>query len=39
LHHGRWSEQEIQRVSALLNDTAKAIVDGPPVQPVQEKAE
>lgn len=39
LHHGRWSEQEIQRVSALLNDTAKAIVDGPAVQPVQEKAE
>ena len=39
LHHGRWSAEEIQRVATLLNDTAKAIVDGPAVQPVQEKAE
>lgn len=29
LHHGRWSPQEILRVRDLLNDTAKAIVDGP----------
>jgi DNA-binding PadR family transcriptional regulator len=39
LHHGRWSAEEIQRVAALLNDTAKAIVDGPAVQAAQEKAE
>ncbi|MEB0005639.1 PadR family transcriptional regulator [Pseudomonas sp. MH9.2] len=29
LHHGRWDAAEILRVSTLLNDTAKAIVDGP----------
>ena len=29
LHHGRWSPEEILRVRDLLNDTAKAIVDGP----------
>jgi len=29
LHHGRWNAAEILRVSTLLNDTAKAIVDGP----------
>ncbi|EIK98211.1 PadR family transcriptional regulator [Pseudomonas sp. M47T1] len=29
LHHGRWSPDEIVRVSDLLNRTAKAIVDGP----------
>ena len=28
LHHGRWSPQEIQRVHNLLNNAAKAIVDG-----------
>ena len=39
LHHGRWSTEEIARVAALLNDTAKAIVDGPFVQPTAEKAE
>ncbi|KAA8741397.1 PadR family transcriptional regulator [Pseudomonas koreensis] len=39
LHHGRWSAEEIQRVAALLNDTAKAIVDGPAVQTAPEKAE
>ena len=39
LHHGRWSAEEIVRVAALLNDTAKAIVDGPFVQPTAEKAE
>ncbi len=30
LHHGRWSPEEILRVRDLLNNTAKAIVDGPP---------
>lgn len=39
LHHGRWSPEEILRVRDLLNDTAKAIVDGPAVQPAPEKAE
>ncbi|WP_256809647.1 PadR family transcriptional regulator [Pseudomonas siliginis] len=39
LHHGRWSAEEILRVRDLLNDTAKAIVDGPAVQPAPEKAE
>ncbi|RRV06758.1 PadR family transcriptional regulator [Pseudomonas sp. v388] len=29
LHHGRWSTEEILRVRDLLNNTAKAIVDGP----------
>ena len=29
LHHGRWSPEEILRVRDLLNNTAKAIVDGP----------
>ena len=28
MHHGRWSPEEILRVSDLLNTTAKAIVDG-----------
>ncbi|MGN8275204.1 PadR family transcriptional regulator [Pseudomonas sp. SMN5] len=28
-HQGRWSPEEILRVRALLNDTVKAIVDGP----------
>ncbi|MBO1541382.1 PadR family transcriptional regulator [Pseudomonas sp. OA65] len=28
-HHGHWSPEEIRRVRDLLNDTAKAIVDGP----------
>ncbi|WP_434701633.1 helix-turn-helix transcriptional regulator [Pseudomonas sp. D1-36] len=28
-HHGRWSPDEILRVRDLLNDTVKAIVDGP----------
>jgi hypothetical protein len=39
LHHGRWSAEEIQRVANLLNNTAKAIVDGPAVQFAQEPAE
>ncbi len=34
MHHGRWSPEEILRVSELLNTTAKAIVDGP--QPASE---
>ena len=29
LHQGLWSPAEIQRVHDLLNNTAKAIVDGP----------
>ncbi|MCA5971089.1 MULTISPECIES: PadR family transcriptional regulator [Pseudomonas] len=29
MHHGRWSPEEILRVSELLNSTAKAVVDGP----------
>ncbi|WP_407315504.1 PadR family transcriptional regulator [Pseudomonas sp. nanlin1] len=28
LHHGRWNPEEITRVSDLLNQTARAIVDG-----------
>jgi DNA-binding PadR family transcriptional regulator len=39
MHHGRWSAEEILRVRDLLNDTAKAIVDGPAVQTAPEKAE
>ena len=39
LHHGRWNPEEIKRVSTLLNNTAKAIVDGPAVQSAQETAE
>lgn len=39
MHHGRWSPEEILRVRDLLNDTAKAIVDGPALQPAPEKAE
>lgn len=29
MHHGRWTPEEILRVSELLNSTAKAVVDGP----------
>jgi hypothetical protein len=29
MHHGRWSPEEIIRVRDLLNETAKAVVDGP----------
>lgn len=32
MHHGRWSPEEILRVRDLLNDTAKAIADGPHFQ-------
>ncbi len=36
MHNGRWSPEEILRVSELLNSTAKAVVDGP--QPVAEES-
>lgn len=36
MHHGRWSPEEIWRVSELLNSTAKAVVDGP--QPASEES-
>lgn len=36
MHHGRWSPEEIVRVRDLLNNTAKAIVDGPLSSPAQE---
>ena len=36
MHHGRWSPEEILRVRDLLNNTAKAIVDGPLSSPAQE---
>ena len=40
MHHGRWNTAEIARVRDLLNNTAKAIVDGPvTAQPAQENAE
>lgn len=29
MHHGRWTPEEILRVRDLLNNTAKAVVDGP----------
>ena len=42
LHHGRWNPEEIARVRDLLNDTARAIVDGPqsatPVDPSEPSA-
>lgn len=28
LHHGRWTPDEVERVSRLLNDTARAIASG-----------
>ncbi|GKS08576.1 PadR family transcriptional regulator [Pseudomonas syringae pv. theae] len=34
MHHGRWTPEEILRVSELLNTTAKAVVDG--LQPASE---
>ena len=37
MHHGRWNPEEILRVRNLLNDTAKAIVDGQ--QTASEKSE
>lgn len=39
MHHGRWSAEEILRVRDLLNNTAKAIVDGPAARPAPENAE
>jgi len=40
MHHGRWNPTEIARVRDLLNNTAKAIVDGPvTAQSAQENAE
>ncbi|MCH5532222.1 PadR family transcriptional regulator [Pseudomonas syringae pv. syringae] len=36
MHHGRWSPEEILRVSELLNSTARAVVDGP--QPASEES-
>lgn len=39
MHHGRWSAEEILRVRDLLNNTAKAIVDGPAPLAAQEKVE
>lgn len=39
MHHGRWSPEEILRVRDLLNNTAKAIVDGPVSHTAQEKSE
>ncbi|WHS59276.1 PadR family transcriptional regulator [Pseudomonas sp. G2-4] len=35
-HPGHWSPEEITRVCDLLNDTAKAIIDGPDRPPVSE---
>lgn len=39
MHHGRWSPEEILRVRDLLNNAAKAIVDGPAVQSAEETAQ
>ncbi|KAF0865012.1 PadR family transcriptional regulator [Pseudomonas sp. LD120] len=39
MHHGRWSPEEILRVRDLLNNTAKAIVDGPVHPAAQEPSE
>ncbi len=38
MHNGRWNPEEILRVRDLLNNTAKAIVDGPGTPSSQEKA-
>ncbi|MGE8415190.1 MAG: PadR family transcriptional regulator [Pseudomonas sp.] len=38
MHNGRWNPEEILRVRDLLNNTAKAIVDGPATPSSQEKA-
>ena len=38
MHHGRWSPEEIARVRGLLDDTAKAITDGPDRPPVRNPA-
>ena len=36
MHAGRWNPAEIERVRALLNDTAKAIVAGPAAPPQEQ---
>ncbi|WP_053181626.1 PadR family transcriptional regulator [Pseudomonas kilonensis] len=38
-HPGHWSPEEIRRVRDLLNDTAKAIIDGPDRPPVSESSQ
>ena len=38
-HHGRWSPEEIMRVRDLLNDTAKAIIDGHDRLPLAEPSQ
>ena len=38
-HQDRWSPEEIQRIRDLLNDTAKAIVDGPARPSVSESSD
>ncbi|NUT87892.1 PadR family transcriptional regulator [Pseudomonas corrugata] len=38
-HQDRWSPEEIQRIRDLLNDTAKAIMDGPARPPVSESSD
>ncbi|ALQ05438.1 PadR family transcriptional regulator [Pseudomonas brassicacearum] len=38
-HPGHWSPEEIRRVRDLLNDTAKAIIDGTDRPPVSESSQ
>ncbi|CDF95346.1 MULTISPECIES: PadR family transcriptional regulator [unclassified Pseudomonas] len=38
-HQDRWNPEEIQRIRDLLNDTAKAIIDGPARPPVSESSD
>jgi DNA-binding PadR family transcriptional regulator len=38
-HHGRWSPEETLRIRDLLNNTAKAIIDGPDRPPVSESSQ
>ncbi|WP_420232010.1 helix-turn-helix transcriptional regulator [Pseudomonas sp. ABY48] len=38
-HPGHWSQEEVRRVRDLLNDTAKAIIDGPDRPPVSESSQ
>ncbi|MDD2057761.1 PadR family transcriptional regulator [Pseudomonas sp. GD03860] len=35
MHSGRWTPEEIERVRTLLNNTAKAIVEGPATAPTE----
>ena len=39
MHHGRWSPEEVLRVRNLLDDTAKAIIDGPDRPAVSESSQ